>query len=41
LVVKEIAHIIRSQLEEGNPSWKKLSGNHRDDFFNSFMVIIN
>ncbi|AET01707.1 hypothetical protein MTR_8g019070 [Medicago truncatula] len=37
LVVKEIAHIIRYQLEEGKPSWKQLSGKHQDDFFDSFM----
>ncbi|XP_058734501.1 uncharacterized protein LOC131606265 [Vicia villosa] len=36
LVVAEISHIIRTHLSEGKPSWKKLSSNQRDSFFDLF-----
>ncbi|CAK8539017.1 unnamed protein product [Lathyrus sativus] len=36
LVVSEIAHIIRTHLNEGKPSWKKLSKEQRDSFFDLF-----
>ncbi|XP_058784329.1 uncharacterized protein LOC131659110 [Vicia villosa] len=36
LVVAEISHIIRTHLSEGKPSWKKLSTNQRDSFFDLF-----
>ncbi|GAU46537.1 hypothetical protein TSUD_350720, partial [Trifolium subterraneum] len=36
LVVKEIASIIRTNLEEGKPSWKQLSKKQRDSWFNIF-----
>ena len=39
LVVSEIAHLIRSHLEEGKPSWKQLSGTQRNAFFDLFQVI--
>ncbi|CAK8567339.1 unnamed protein product [Lathyrus sativus] len=36
LVVSEIAHITRTHLNEGKPSWKKLSKEQRDSFFDLF-----